>query len=303
MKNANSQENHNCYSYREGYLKSYEYIGNCYIINDNEINFEKIIIDKNDESFAIVQSCRNTEKKLKINSTGECVSHCPEISGYKNYIYNFTNFTSQNYNPNIPQYQEIEEILPKYNLGDLCIEAFPPDYEADDINNICICISESCMNLEKENDIQHCIPYIIHETGIIVNFYPPIEILENICRIIFDDYLEEITNNIESIIFDDTLLGDEEIVIFGNNIDFQITKSYSDIKYNNVSQIDFGECEEILKKQYNIDYLLIFKFDIIINDTIPSKIEYNVYNPETKEKLNLSICENKNKYQNSIKFR
>ena len=144
MNSASSQENHNCFSCEKGYLRSYEYIGNCYKINSNVINSEKIIVNKNDESFTIVQSCMDTEKKLKINSTGECVSQCPKLNNYKNYIYHYTNFSSQNYNPNNPQYQEIEEILPKYNLGNLCLESCPPYYEADEISNICVCIAESC---------------------------------------------------------------------------------------------------------------------------------------------------------------
>jgi len=83
-------------------------------------------------------------KKLKINSTGECVSHCPKINNYKRYEYHYSNFTSEDYNPNISQYQVIEEIEPKYKLGDLCVESCPLDYEADETNNLCICKGESC---------------------------------------------------------------------------------------------------------------------------------------------------------------
>ena len=120
MESESSQLNHNCYSCSEGYLKSYEYIGNCYKINNNETNSDKIIINQNDKSFTIVESCAETEKKLKINATGECVSQCPKINNYKNYEYHYANFTSEDYNPNISQYQEIEEIVPKYKLG-VCV--------------------------------------------------------------------------------------------------------------------------------------------------------------------------------------
>mgnify|MGYP006873008068 CR=1 FL=1 len=157
---------------------------------------------------------------------------------------------------------------------------------------------------ETQYDIQYDIPYIIPETGITLSFCPPIDILESICLInyIFDDYLEEITDNIESIIFNDTLLGDEEIVIFGNNIVYQITTSDSVVEYNNVSHIDFGECEDILKEKYNISYLLILKYDITINETIPTKVEYNLYSPDSKEKLNLSFCENNINIKSPLKL-
>ena len=134
----NSQQKHNCLSCAQGYLRSYEYIGNCYKIKNNENNSDKIIINKNDERFTKVQSCIDTEKKLKINSTGECVSQCPKLNNYKKYTYNYINFNSYEYKPNVPQYQENEEILPKYNFGDLCIESCPTGYEADEINNLCI---------------------------------------------------------------------------------------------------------------------------------------------------------------------
>ena len=177
------------------------------------------------------------------------------------------------------------------------------------------CFKEKCPSgdeIEFENgnlsyyicEIEYGIQYMISETDITLSYCPPIEILENMCIInyIFDDYLEEITNNIESIIFNDTLLGDEEIVIFGNNIVYQITTSDSDVEYNNISHIDFGVCEEILKEKYNISYLLILKYDITINETIPSKVEYNVYDPDSKKKLNLSFCESKINIKSPLKI-
>ena len=47
-----------------------------------------------------------------------------------------------------------------------------------------------------------------------------------------------------------------------------------------------------MKQKYKINYLLILKFDIKLDDNSPSNIEYEVYNPYTKEKLDLSICRN-----------
>jgi len=146
------------------------------------------------------------------------------------------------------------------------------------------------------------LPYIIVKTGELVDFCPISEILEKICKInyFFENNLQGITNNIEKIIYNNSLLENEEGLIYGNNITYQITTTKSKYKYKNISNIDFGECENILKNHYKIDYLLILKFDIKINDTTPSKVEYIVYDPKTKEKLNLSICHNKIKIESPL---
>ena len=40
-----------------------------------------------------------------------------------------------------------------------------------------------------------------------------------------------------------------------------------------------------------MNYLLIFKTDIKLNDSYPTRVEYEIYSPETKRILNLSLCE------------
>ena len=60
-----------------------------------------------------------------------------------------------------------------------------------------------------------------------------------------------------------------------------------------VSNIDFGECEEILKKANNIpssEPLIIYKTDIKTEDLSSTYVLYEVYNPLNLEKLNLSVC-------------
>jgi hypothetical protein len=58
----------------------------------------------------------------------------------------------------------------------------------------------------------------------------------------------------------------------------------------NISYINFGECETKLKKQNDIDYLLIVKFDAKLNESSPTNVQYKVYDPITKRELDLSIC-------------
>jgi hypothetical protein len=68
---------------------------------------------------------------------------------------------------------------------------------------------------------------------------------------------------------------------------------------DNISTIYLGECETKLKKHNNVsenDSLLIFKMDIYKEGSSIPIIEYEVYDPKTKNQLNLSIC-NESKIQ------
>ena len=59
------------------------------------------------------------------------------------------------------------------------------------------------------------------------------------------------------------------------------------------SNIDFGECENILKKEYNIpkdESLIVFKTDIIKDDFSSKYVLYEVYHPLTLEQLDLNKC-------------
>ena len=60
----------------------------------------------------------------------------------------------------------------------------------------------------------------------------------------------------------------------------------------NISIIDFGQCEIILKEEYGIDYLLVFKIDTKIGNNSPIIVNYEVYDPNTLIKLNLKLCGN-----------
>ena len=76
-------------------------------------------------------------------------------------------------------------------------------------------------------------------------------------------------------------------------------------KSNISSTIDIGECEAKLKNYYNIndnDSLIIFKYDKYENGLLVPTIEYDIYHPITKEKLDLNICKDTkiNIYSNNI---
>ena len=64
---------------------------------------------------------------------------------------------------------------------------------------------------------------------------------------------------------------------------------------NGLSLIDLGECEILLKKANDIPLyseLIIFKKQKKDADTSEKDVQFDVYNPITFQKLDLSICEN-----------
>ena len=88
----------------------------------------------------------------------------------------------------------------------------------------------------------------------------------------------------------------EDLITKENNIIYQLTTTENqNIKeYYNISSIKLGECENKLKNYYNInqnDSLFILKIDYFIPELLIPIIEYEIYNPYTKEPLNLGICD------------
>ena len=93
----------------------------------------------------------------------------------------------------------------------------------------------------------------------------------------------------------------EDLTVYGNIFIFQITttsnqqnKIQSNIN-DSVSTIDLGDCENLLKRDNNISdniSLIILKYDIKTKESNSAQVEYEIYNPLTKQKLNLDICKN-----------
>ena len=92
---------------------------------------------------------------------------------------------------------------------------------------------------------------------------------------------------------------EKDIILRGNDVVYQITNTENQKNANqssDLSIIDLGECEKIIKR--NISYeddptpLIILKIDIKKEGIKSSLVAYEVYNPYTKEKINLNICSN-----------
>ena len=117
-----------------------------------------------------------------------------------------------------------------------------------------------------------------------------IENIQNILQNIFSD--DSFKNILDSIVN-----AEKDITIINNETIIQITstENQKNNKNHNISTIKLGACEETLKKAYKIDRdksLLILKIDFFIDGLKIPVIQYEVYHPDNKSKLNLTLCHN-----------
>ena len=88
----------------------------------------------------------------------------------------------------------------------------------------------------------------------------------------------------------------KDLIIKDENEIYQITTLYNqNNKVYNDSEItiNIGECENILKEVYNIDNdetLIIFKIDYFIEGFLIPITEYEIFHPQTKQKLDINYC-------------
>ena len=117
----------------------------------------------------------------------------------------------------------------------------------------------------------------------------------------YNTILEIIEDYFTSLNFDTTNLEKgEDFNLKVGKIEFTLTTSENQKNntQNNISTIDFGECETLLRNYYNISNeskLYMKKMDITQEGMKIPKIEYDIYsklNGTNLIKLNLSVCEN-----------
>ena len=96
----------------------------------------------------------------------------------------------------------------------------------------------------------------------------------------------------------------EDIIIEGvDNFIFQLTSTQKENNRLNLnlkseyslSIIDFGECEELIKGEKDLNpnnSLILLKYEKEINISNRRIVQYEIFNPLTKEKISLDICKN-----------
>ena len=109
-----------------------------------------------------------------------------------------------------------------------------------------------------------------------------------------ENELKIITANIKDAINDTNIDINTNKIFKGNNIIYEIKSLEKNNFIDDISFIDFGKCGAKILENYHIDNFLILKYEIKQNEGLSSSVEYEVYHPETKQKLDLSICNNLN---------
>ena len=151
--------------------------------------------------------------------------------------------------------------------------------------------NQEIIYLLKDQLCPEILPYELVESKECVEYCDNEELINKFCIInVFNgNNFDLITNRIKDFVALSNST-DYDVIIDGNNVVFEVTTTITSNNYYNISSIDFGECESILKKNYNIDYLIVFKIDIKLNNSYSTIVQYEVYSPD-KKILNLSLCD------------
>ena len=255
--------------------------------NNWKLNRKKLIIKNN----SYIDNCYN-DPEYKYEYDGKCYNNC----SYYYYIDNNINYKCTNNNscPN-----EYNKLIPNKSK---CIKnCSEDDIYKFEYNNKCYLNSSEFICTEEK-------PFQLIDTVECFKYCDIIDIIKNFCILNYegeiiqeqDLFLENI--KIGFISSNVTLEIDEgkEIILKNNNMTMTLTSS--DIQKNyinkNMTSIDLGDCENELRKYYNISNeqkLYIIKIDIEQNGYKITKVEYDIYskiNNSNLIKLNKLICSN-----------
>ena len=188
----------------------------------------------------------------------------------------------------------------KFEYDNKCYISCPNGTFANQSNNDNIC----CLN-ENPNLIREKIESVISEIQSIYANKLNNNTEEKSDKNQTAEYYKKIVDNIENIFMSDKF--DKSYLDKGYNEIFKIDKMIVALTtqnnqrnnlYNNMSSIDLGKCEKVLKDYYNISYsdtLYMIKIDFEQDGLNITKVGFDVYYKSSDNKLvklNKSICEN-----------
>ena len=295
--NADSSEFNNCFNgnveghYRDNISKTYK---PCYSICKNCDEFGDIINNKCTE-------CINGY----LNINGNCSPTCPYY-----YFYNSSNEYQCTQDNKCPKdYSKLihgkmqcitdcKDVSNKYEYKGICYEDCPLGTKKSN-NYICkeinICTNETF--------------YIIIETGECTKNCSAIDYFNYVCKLnpdtpyakydianrIREDLLKGLVN---LLLIPKVLELNEDLNVKDNIIKilYQLTSSFNQNNNNNkknISIIKLGQCENILKRNYNLDEddeLIIFMIEMYKEGFLIPIVEYEVFNLKINEKLDLNMC-------------
>ena len=242
------------------------------IICINEKTSRQVISELSNEQ-CIINDCsidlKNNKKKIIYNNR-ICIDDCifDEINKYK-----FNNFCYEQ----CPKgtHSNEDNLLCEYNIFE-CLENYPFLILQDNTcTNECNC-KDFFNNICKLNNNN------AQSQSILIS-----SIIRGIQENLINESLEDLINNEKN-----------DIIKIENNTIYQITTSFNqnNKEYLNISSIKLGECENILKQQYDIlenETLIILKTEQYIEGVLIPFIEFEVFDSKIKEKLDLDYCRNK----------
>ena len=90
---------------------------------------------------------------------------------------------------------------------------------------------------------------------------------------------------------------DSNLIVKTKNVIFQISSLENQKNYNNsnISSIDLGICEEILKEKEGLSKehnLIVFKIDVKSEDLSKTYVLYEIFNPITLKRIDMESCKN-----------
>ena len=271
----------NFYNYREESLKS---LNNIFLFIPNNLNFclddsdpesKTKILNELSKLKCPIKDCSNEwdSKKFRIiYHTDKCIENCidDEINKYEYEYFCYSQCPKGTHSFKNDKYL-CEEYPSK------CIKQYP-FINVKDGSCSGHCDSEEffkniCTLNDKNEKSKESIIYIIEK-----------DIKEGLMNIL-----------LEQVIKDEK----KELIKKVNDTLYHITSSYKQNikKYENISSIKLGECENILKEKYKIfqnETLIIFKIETDIDEMLIPLIKYEIFDPKTKKKLDLNYCKNTN---------
>ena len=252
--------NNNCLSCKPGYF-SLDNGTNCYEICQYYYYFNSSNIYQCTEG----NECPKEQHKL-IKEKNKCIKNCTDDDIYK---CEFKNICYEI----CPEEEFISEVISNILYIKECPEKIPYLFK----NNTC---TQECDALDFFNEICK-----------INNNNPVIreEMIKKIKR--------QLTNKELNLLLLNVTDGEKkDLLIKEFNVTYQITTTdnQKNNNYENLSRILLNECEDILRSHYHIDSnksLIIFKVDYYMEGISIPLIGYEVYHPDTKEKLELKYCQ------------
>ena len=242
-------------------LSDYNSISNEKIINTNELsNSNEILNDYNSISNEKIISTNELSNSNEILSDYNSISNnkiitTEELSNDKNVV---TEYNSLNYNKLFYSDELSNNIIIQTNLNSL-------NYDQQQITEI----------MTNDNDI--------NLDDILNDKYKDINLSEEQIKKLY----EEVKNK-----YLDKYNGNNTIINTGN-VKIQISDIDSQKYSKEVSNIDLGECGEILKNKYcksKNDSLTILKLDIRLENETSTYVQYEIYEPNSKILLTLEEC-------------